>query len=99
MWNIKPNKPIEEVAVDKKKTKDKKNRLNKSQQIDPGEALIELKWQEEDDEQRSIRSVESIREIAIFAEQKQHKKMLLERMHRFGHMVTTIVKDKQTGKF
>jgi hypothetical protein len=59
---------------------------------------VDIKSQEEEELQRSFRSEYSIRGKDIFAAQKQHKKMLLERIHKFAHVVSTITKDKSSGK-
>lgn len=48
---------------------------------------------------KSFRSEQSVKGKAIFADQKNLKKMLLERSQKFSNIVTTFVKDKSNNKY
>ena len=65
---------------------------------DKGGSMPEL---QEDDplEIKSIKSELSHKGKDIFVDQKNLKKMQLEKSQKFSHIVTTVVKDKQNSKF
>jgi hypothetical protein len=58
-------------------------------------SLVDIKSVSDDD----IKSELSFKGTPIFADQKNLKKLLLERYHKFGHLITTIVKDKAHNKY
>ncbi|CDW88835.1 transmembrane protein [Stylonychia lemnae] len=105
IWNVLPSVPDEKKKSDGEKRKVRELEFKKHKSFDDFdkdeeyENLVEKNSVSEDDiDKKSFKSELSQRGKAIFADQKNLKKMLLERFHKFGHLVTTIVKDKSDGK-
>lgn len=109
VWNIKRNCEIDVGEQEKKKVKDKNNRsFDDHGKEKGGGSLGEMRsFSDEELDKISLKSAksvksdpnESFRVKDIFADQKNLKKMRMQRSHKFSHVVSTLVQDKTTGKY